>query len=91
MRESNRDKILDGVVRLIERDGVTAVTFDAVAAETPVADLIEQMGGFWQPTSIWPGTGRNNCVALPRTRTCRLTVMQPMSKVAVGMPPGQNC
>jgi AcrR family transcriptional regulator len=36
MRESNRDKILDGVVRLIERDGVTAVTFDAVAAETGI-------------------------------------------------------
>jgi hypothetical protein len=87
MRESNRDKILDGVVRLIERDGVTAVTFDAVAAETSH----RAMNCFWQPTSIWPGTGRNNCVALPRTRTCRLTVMQPMSKVAVGMPPGQNC
>ncbi|NEI48003.1 TetR family transcriptional regulator [Rhizobium leguminosarum] len=36
MRESNRNKILDGVVRLIERDGVTGVTFDAVAAETGV-------------------------------------------------------
>jgi AcrR family transcriptional regulator len=36
MRESNREKILDGVVRLIERDGVTAITFDAVAAETGI-------------------------------------------------------
>lgn len=36
MRESNRDKILDGVVRLIERDGITAVTFDAVAAEAGI-------------------------------------------------------
>jgi AcrR family transcriptional regulator len=34
MRQSNRDRILEGVVRIIERDGVTAVTFDAVAAET---------------------------------------------------------
>lgn len=36
MRESNRDKILAAVVRLIERDGFTAVTFDAVAAETGI-------------------------------------------------------
>lgn len=34
MRESNRDLILDAVVRILERDGVKAVTFDAVAAET---------------------------------------------------------
>lgn len=34
MRASKRDQILDGVVRIIERDGMTAVTFDAVAAET---------------------------------------------------------
>lgn len=34
MRESSRNRILDGAIRLIERDGVTAVTFDAVAAET---------------------------------------------------------
>lgn len=34
MRVSNRDRILEGVVQIIERDGVTAVTFDAVAAET---------------------------------------------------------
>lgn len=36
MRESNRDRILDAVVRLVERAGVTAVTFDAVAAEAGI-------------------------------------------------------
>jgi len=34
MRASNRTRILDAVLKLIERDGVTGVTFDAVAAET---------------------------------------------------------
>ena len=33
MRPSNRDRILDAAVRVIQRDGVTAVTFDSVAAE----------------------------------------------------------
>lgn len=34
MRTSKRTQILDAVVAIIARDGVTAVTFDAVAAET---------------------------------------------------------
>lgn len=33
MRPSNRTRILDAAVRLIEQAGMTAVTFDAVAAE----------------------------------------------------------
>jgi len=33
VRPSNRDRILDAAVRVIQRDGVTAVTFDSVAAE----------------------------------------------------------
>lgn len=33
MRPSNRDRILDAAVRVIQRSGVTAVTFDSVAAE----------------------------------------------------------
>ncbi|GAA4694438.1 transcriptional regulator, TetR family [Promicromonospora umidemergens] len=33
MRPSNRDHILDAAVRVIQREGVTAVTFDSVAAE----------------------------------------------------------
>jgi AcrR family transcriptional regulator len=34
MRTSNREKILEAIITIIERDGITAVTFDAVAAET---------------------------------------------------------
>lgn len=34
MRTSKRTRILDAVVDIIQRDGVTAVTFDAVASET---------------------------------------------------------
>lgn len=34
MRPSNRIKILEAAVRVIQRDGVTAMTFDAVAAES---------------------------------------------------------
>ena len=34
MRASNRRKILDAIVAIVERDGITAVTYDAVAAET---------------------------------------------------------
>ena len=33
MRPSNHDRILDAAVRVIQREGVTAVTFDSVAAE----------------------------------------------------------
>ncbi|MFD2793569.1 TetR/AcrR family transcriptional regulator [Promicromonospora vindobonensis] len=33
MRPSNRDHILDAAVRVIQREGVTAVTFDSLAAE----------------------------------------------------------
>jgi AcrR family transcriptional regulator len=33
VRPSNRDRILDAAVRVIQREGVTAVTFDSVAAE----------------------------------------------------------
>lgn len=33
MRPSNRTRILDAAVGVIQRDGVTAVTFDSVAAE----------------------------------------------------------
>lgn len=33
MRQSNRDNILEAAIRVIDRDGVTAVTFDSVAAE----------------------------------------------------------
>ncbi|GLY00448.1 MULTISPECIES: TetR/AcrR family transcriptional regulator [Actinoplanes] len=33
MRQSNRSKILEAAMRVVERDGVTAVTFEAVAAE----------------------------------------------------------
>ena len=36
MRTSNRSKILDAAIRVIQRDGVTGVTFDAVAAEAGV-------------------------------------------------------
>ena len=36
MRHSHRDNILDAAIRVIERDGVTGVTFDAVAAEAGV-------------------------------------------------------
>lgn len=36
MRHSKRTMILDAVVALIERDGVTSVTFDAVAEETGI-------------------------------------------------------
>lgn len=36
MRTSNRSRILDAAIRLIDRDGVTAVTFDSVAAEAEV-------------------------------------------------------
>jgi AcrR family transcriptional regulator len=34
MRKSKRTQILDAVISIIQREGVTAVTFDAVAAET---------------------------------------------------------
>ncbi|MDJ0105275.1 TetR family transcriptional regulator [Rhodococcus sp. KBW08] len=34
MRPSNRTTILDAAIRVIQRDGVTAVTFDSVAAES---------------------------------------------------------
>lgn len=34
MRKSRKSDILDAIVRIVQRDGVTAVTFDAVAAET---------------------------------------------------------
>jgi AcrR family transcriptional regulator len=33
VRPSNRSRILDAAVRVVQRDGVTAVTFDSVAAE----------------------------------------------------------
>ncbi|PUB27808.1 TetR family transcriptional regulator [Promicromonospora sp. AC04] len=33
MRPSNRDRILDAAVGVVQREGVTAVTFDSVAAE----------------------------------------------------------
>lgn len=36
MRQSNRESILDAAVRVINRDGITAITFDAVAAEAEV-------------------------------------------------------
>lgn len=36
MRQSNRESILDAAVRVIDRDGITAITFDAVAAEAGV-------------------------------------------------------
>lgn len=36
MRTSNRSKILDAAIGVIQRDGVTGVTFDAVAAEAGV-------------------------------------------------------
>ncbi|AZE46016.1 Transcriptional regulator, AcrR family [Pseudomonas chlororaphis] len=36
MRVSNRSKILDAAIRVINRDGLTAVTFDSVAAEAEV-------------------------------------------------------
>ncbi|HCD7493368.1 TPA: TetR/AcrR family transcriptional regulator [Enterobacter asburiae] len=34
MQTSNREKILDAIIAIVERDGITAVTYDAVAAET---------------------------------------------------------
>lgn len=34
MRPSNRSTILSAAIRVIERDGITAVTFDSVAAES---------------------------------------------------------
>jgi len=36
MRLSNRGKILEAAIRVIDRDGVTAVTFDSVASEAGV-------------------------------------------------------
>lgn len=36
MRPSNRDKILDAAVRVVLREGLTGLTFDAVAAEAGV-------------------------------------------------------
>lgn len=36
MRPSNRSRILEAAIRVIQRDGVTGVTFDAVAAEAGV-------------------------------------------------------
>ncbi|MBZ9784928.1 TetR/AcrR family transcriptional regulator [Pseudomonas sp. REP124] len=36
MRVSNRSKILDAAIRVVNRDGLTAVTFDSVAAEAEV-------------------------------------------------------
>jgi AcrR family transcriptional regulator len=36
MRNSKRTKILDAIVKIIERDGLTALTFDAVSAETGI-------------------------------------------------------
>lgn len=36
MRVSNRSKILDAAIRVVDRDGITAVTFDSVAAEAEV-------------------------------------------------------
>lgn len=36
MRPSNRSLILDAAIRVIERDGITGVTFDSVAAESGV-------------------------------------------------------
>ena len=36
MRPSQRDQILDAAIRVVERTGVTGVTFDAVAAEAGV-------------------------------------------------------
>ena len=37
MRPSNRTNILDAAVRVIERDGITALTFEAVASESGIA------------------------------------------------------
>ena len=36
MKPNNRDRILAGVIAIIEKEGLTAVTFDAVAAETGI-------------------------------------------------------
>lgn len=36
MRPSNRSKILDAAVRVVDRDGATGVTFDSVSAEAGV-------------------------------------------------------
>lgn len=36
MKPNNRERILEGVIAIIERSGLTAVTFDAVAAETAI-------------------------------------------------------
>lgn len=36
MRQSNRDSILDAAIRVTNRDGIRAVTFDSVAAEAGV-------------------------------------------------------
>lgn len=36
MKSNNRMRILEAVIAIIERDGLTAVTFDAVAAETGI-------------------------------------------------------
>lgn len=36
MRPSNRSKILEAAVRVVDRDGVTGVTFDSVSAESGV-------------------------------------------------------
>jgi AcrR family transcriptional regulator len=36
MRPSNRSKILDAAVRVVDRDGLTGVTFDSVSAEAGV-------------------------------------------------------
>lgn len=36
MRPSNRSKILDAAVRVVDRDGITGVTFDAVSVESGI-------------------------------------------------------
>ena len=36
MRPSQRDQILNAAIRVVERTGVTGVTFDAVAAEAGI-------------------------------------------------------
>ena len=45
MRPSNRDKILDAAARVVQREGVTSVTLESVAAEAELTEAYAVTGG----------------------------------------------
>lgn len=81
MRANNRIKALDAVVKIIQRDGITAVTFDAIAAETgltrggllyhfPTRDVLMQevhkhIASQWESEMLEIANGKEN---LPEER-----------------------